>query len=64
MRYAKAWVAAAGMVVTVLTAALADSVFDLSDTTTLVTTLIEAGATVYAVYKIRNEPAAARGAHE
>jgi hypothetical protein len=57
VKYAKAWAAAAGTVVTVLTAALADNVFDLSDTTTLVTTVIEAGATIYAVYKVKNKPA-------
>lgn len=56
MKTAKAVVAGVGMVVTVLTAALADDVFNATETGTLVATLIEAGATVWAVWGVRNQP--------
>lgn len=54
MDKAKAIVAAIGMVVTVLTAILADNVFDANEVGTLVTVLIEAGATVWAVWRVPN----------
>lgn len=55
MRTAKAWVSAAGIVVTALTAALADNVFELNEVATLAAVLVEAGGIVYAVYKIPNK---------
>ena len=58
MRTAKAWVSAVGMVVTALTAALSDDIFDVSDTTQVVSTVIVASAAVYGVYKTRNAYAA------
>lgn len=54
MRTAKAVVAALGTVVTVLTAALADDVVNAGETGTLIATLIEAAATVYAVWRVPN----------
>ncbi len=55
MRTAKAWVAFAGSLVTALTAALSDDVFNASDTQqvvlTGVTALFTLAATYYAPYK-------------
>lgn len=57
MRTAKAVAAAVGTVVTVLTGALADDVLDMSETGTLVATIVTAALTVYAVYKVPNADA-------
>lgn len=57
MRIAKTVVAALGTVVTVLTGALADDVLDMSETGTLVSTIVTAALTVYAVYKVPNADA-------
>lgn len=54
MRAAKAWIAAIGMVITSLTAILADNVFDANEVGTLVTVAIEAILLVIAVYKVPN----------
>lgn len=51
---AKAWVAAVGTLITALSAALSDDVFDINDTTQVVVTLVSAAASVYAVYKVPN----------
>lgn len=54
MRTAKAWVAFAGTVVTALTAALSDDVFNINDTTQVIVTLVPAFATLYGVYQTPN----------
>ncbi len=54
MKIAKAVVAGVGMVVTVLTAALADDVLNASEGATLIATAIEAGATIWAVWRVPN----------
>jgi len=54
MRTAKAWVAFAGTVVTALTSALADDVFNVDDTTGLFAAVVPAAVTLWAVYKVRN----------
>jgi hypothetical protein len=54
MRTAKAWVAATGAVVTALTAALSDDVFDVNDTVQIGITLVPIVATLWATYKVRN----------
>jgi hypothetical protein len=54
MRTAKAWVAFAGTVVTALTAALSDDVFNIGDTTQIIVTLVPAFATLYATYQTPN----------
>jgi hypothetical protein len=54
MTAAKAWVAFAGTLVTGLTAALSDNVFDINDTAQVVITLVPAFATLYGVYQTRN----------
>ena len=54
MRIAKAIAAAVGMVVTVLTAALADDVLSLDETGQIVAVAIEAAARVYAVWRVPN----------
>jgi hypothetical protein len=54
MRTAKAWVGFAGAVVTALTTALADDIFDVGDTTALAVALIPALATLWGVYQTRN----------
>ena len=51
---AKAWVAFVMAIVTALTAALSDDVFDVNDTTQVVATIIMSVATLVAVYKTRN----------
>lgn len=57
MRIAKAVAAAVGTAATVLTAALADDVFNASEMGTFIATLIEGGTTIYAVWRIPNKPA-------
>lgn len=59
MTKTKAVVAAIGTAVTVLTAALADDVFNASEMGTFIATLIEGGTTVWAVWRVQNKPAAA-----
>lgn len=55
---AKAVVSACGVVVTALTAALADDVFNLSDVSALISAVVPAVVTVYAVWKVPNKPIA------
>lgn len=55
MRFAKALVAAVGSVVTVLSAALADDVLDVSETGTIVATAVTAALTVYGVWRVPND---------
>ena len=52
MRYAKAWTAAAFLIVTALTGVFADDVVNASEVGTLVTVLIEVGLGVFAVYNV------------
>lgn len=59
---AKALVSALGVVVTALTAALADDVFNTADVTALLVAIIPAAASVYAVWRVPNTPAQ-EGAH-
>lgn len=54
MDKAKAIVAAIGMVITALTAILADNVLDANEVGTLVTVLIEAAIAVWAVWAVPN----------
>jgi hypothetical protein len=54
MKIAKAVVAAVGMVVTVLTAVLADDVLNASEAGTLTATVVEGALTVYAVWRVPN----------
>ena len=56
MRTAKAWVGFAGALVTALTAALSDDVFDINDTTQVIVTMVPVFATLYGVYQTRNRP--------
>lgn len=48
--------AAAFLVMTTLTGIFADDVFSMSEVATLITTGIEAGVGVFAVYQVRNKP--------
>lgn len=57
MKIAKAVVAAVGTLTTVLTAALADDVLDVSETGSLVSALILGALSVYAVWRVPNRPA-------
>lgn len=54
METAKAIVGAIGLVVTALTAILADNVFDTSEAGIIVTVVIEAAMTTYAIWRIPN----------
>lgn len=54
MEFAKAAVAAVGTVVTALTAALADNVLDVNEVGTVLSTVVVAGLTVYAVWRVPN----------
>jgi hypothetical protein len=56
MRRTKMIVAAVGTVATVLTSALADDVLNASETATLIATVIEGAATVWAVWRVPNKP--------
>jgi hypothetical protein len=51
---AKAWAGLAGAIVTSLTAALSDDVFDINDGTQIALTVVSALGTMYAVYRTRN----------
>jgi hypothetical protein len=55
MTAAKAWVAALGMVVTSLSAAFADDVFNGSDAAAVVSTVVLAIVSVIAVYQVENK---------
>lgn len=55
MRAAKAIVAAIGTVVVALTGVLADEVVDVNEVGLLVTVLIEAAITIFAVYQVPNK---------
>lgn len=57
MKTAKAWLAGAGLVVTSLTAILADDVFNLDEGVTLVTVVAEIAVSIFTVYRIPNKPA-------
>ncbi len=56
MHTAKAWVAFVGTVVTALTAALSDDVFNINDTTQVIVTLVPAFATLWSTYQVPNRP--------
>ncbi len=56
MTTAKAWVAFVGSIVTALTSALSDDVFNVSDTQQVVLTAVPALFTLYATYQVRNQP--------
>lgn len=53
---AKAVAAAVGALATVVAGVFADDVLDVSEAGSLVTALITAGATVYAVFRVPNRP--------
>ncbi len=54
-KYAKAIVAAVGAIVSVLTAAYADDIFNASEIGTVIAVLIEQGVTVWGVFQARNQ---------
>jgi hypothetical protein len=54
MRTAKAWLGAASILVTSLTAILADNVFEMSEIAVLAAVLIEAVVGVWAIYRVPN----------
>ena len=54
----KAIISALGTVLIVLTGAVGDDVLSMSDLTQLITTVVEAAATVYAVWRVPNRPVA------
>ena len=56
MTKAKALVAAAGTIVTALSAAFADNVFDGSEVGGVVSTVVTAGIAVWAVWRVPNKP--------
>lgn len=56
MTTAKMWVAAAGTLVTALTAALSDDVFDINDGTQIGVTVVTILGTMFAVWKVSNGP--------
>ena len=60
---AKAIVSAVGVVVTALTAALADDVFNLSDVQGLLSAIIPAAVSVWAVWRVPNATPPEGGAH-
>jgi uncharacterized membrane protein YhaH (DUF805 family) len=55
MRTAKAWVAAVGAVVTALTAALSDDVFNVDDTVQVIVTMVPIVATLVSTYAVPNK---------
>lgn len=55
MTTAKAWVAAVGTVVTSLSAAFADNVFDGNDAAAVVSTVVLGIFSVFAVYRVPNK---------
>jgi len=56
MTKAKALVAAAGTIVTALSAAFADNVFDGSEVGGVVSTVVTAAIAVWAVWRVPNKP--------
>lgn len=58
---AKAVVAAAGTVVTALTAAFADDVVELNELGNVAAVVIAAGVTIYGVWRVPNQEAPANG---
>ncbi len=52
----KAWVALIGGIVTAMTAAFADNVFDTSDIVGLFTATFPLAVTVFTVYQVPNKP--------
>lgn len=56
MVIAKAWAGVFGALVTALTAALSDDVFDINDTTQIIVTMVPVLGTMWAVYATRNRP--------
>lgn len=56
MKIAKAVIAAVGTVGTALTAALADNVLDGNELGGIVSTVVVAALTVYAVWRVPNQP--------
>lgn len=56
MTAAKAWVAALGTVVTALSAAFADDVFNGNDAAAVVSTVVLAVVSVVSVYRVPNQP--------
>lgn len=54
MKYTKAIVAAVGAAISVLTVALADNLFSMSEVGTLISVLIEQGLLVWGVFQLRN----------
>ena len=56
MRTAKAWVAATGALVTALTAALSDNVFNINDTVQVIVTMVPIVATLVTTYAVPNRP--------
>lgn len=60
MRTAKAWVAATGALVTALTAALSDDVFNVDDTVQVVVTMVPVIATLVATYAVPNRSTVVR----
>lgn len=57
MYMAKAWAGFATSIIGALTVALGDDLFDMNDTAQVLTALVTAGTTLYAVYQTRNKPA-------
>lgn len=57
MRTAKAWVAATGALVTALTAALSDDVFNINDTVQVIVTMVPVIATLLTTYAVPNRGA-------
>lgn len=55
MKSAKMWVAAVGTVVTALSVALADDVWDINDATQIGITAVTVIGTMYAVWKAPND---------
>jgi len=55
VRTAKAWVAAIGAVVTAVTAALSDDVFNVDDTVQVIVTMVPIIATLVSTYAVPNK---------
>jgi hypothetical protein len=56
VRTAKAWVAACGALVTAVTAALSDDVFNINDTVQVIVTMVPIIATLITTYAVPNKP--------
>lgn len=54
MRTAKAWVAAVGALVTAVTAALSDDIFNVNDTVQVIVTMVPIVATLVTTYAVPN----------